>query len=139
MLQWLSVLNARDKIMIYCSDVSGAFDRVSADRLIEKLRAKGVNERIVRLLASWLKDRWAKVVVGGKFSDILYLVNQVFQGMVLGPILRNIFFDTKMPIRKSGFHEIVFASDSKSSMHFSIRVSTWMKRLRAFAIKRSGD
>ena len=47
-----------------------------------------------------------------KFSDIKYLINQVFQGIVLGPILWNIFFeDAKLPIRKSGFQEIVFADD----------------------------
>ena len=46
MLQWMTILNSREKVSIYCNDVSGAFDRMSLDRLVEKLRAKGVNERV---------------------------------------------------------------------------------------------
>ena len=31
-------INAGDKIGVYCSDVAGAFDEVSASRLLEKLK-----------------------------------------------------------------------------------------------------
>ena len=34
---WLFMLNAGNKVGVYCSDVSGAFDRVSAERRLEKL------------------------------------------------------------------------------------------------------
>ena len=33
----LSMLNVWKKIGVYCSDVSGAYDRVSAERLLDKL------------------------------------------------------------------------------------------------------
>ena len=36
MLTWIQALGARRKIAVYCSDVSGAFDRVQAERLAAK-------------------------------------------------------------------------------------------------------
>ena len=41
-LQWIWWLHNGMKIGFYCSDVSGAFDRVPTDRLLEKLERKGV-------------------------------------------------------------------------------------------------
>ena len=40
---------------VYCSDVSGAFDRVSAERLGDKLLCKGFHPKLVKLIASWLE------------------------------------------------------------------------------------
>ena len=37
---WIEALAAGRKVAIYCSDVSGAFDRVKVDRLVAKLHAK---------------------------------------------------------------------------------------------------
>ena len=39
-------MGARKRVGLYCSDVSSAFDRVNAERLVQKLRARGVHERI---------------------------------------------------------------------------------------------
>ena len=35
---WIKAMSNRDKIVVYCSDVAGAFDRVSSERLLEQLR-----------------------------------------------------------------------------------------------------
>ena len=35
-ITWISMLNDRKKVGVYCSDVSGAFDRVFAKRLLDK-------------------------------------------------------------------------------------------------------
>ena len=53
-MSWLLALNRRKKVAVYCSDVSGAFDRVRAERLLEKLRCKGVHPTMVALTESWL-------------------------------------------------------------------------------------
>ena len=50
-------------IAVFCSDVSGVFDRVRAERLLEKLRSKGVHPTLVALAGSWLQQRTAQVVV----------------------------------------------------------------------------
>ena len=51
---------------IYCSDASGGFDRVDKGRLVEKLKAKKINPTVVRIVQCWLRNRMAKVLVGGE-------------------------------------------------------------------------
>ena len=63
-LEWLSAFNRREQIVVYCSDVKGAFDRVRVERLISKLKAKGVHPKLVKLIESWLQERRARVLVG---------------------------------------------------------------------------
>ena len=69
LLTWVSALASGKKIAIYCSDVSGAFDRVRMTRLVAKLTQKGVHPKLVAVLTSWLQQRSAQIVVGGTFSD----------------------------------------------------------------------
>ena len=111
-LTWISALNARRDVAVYCSDVAGAFDQVSAVRLADKLCAAGLDPKIVAVLKSWLKQRLGHVVVGGKTSEGMCLYDMVFQGTVWGPVLWNVFFaDAKEAIRKSGFEEVIYADD----------------------------
>ena len=122
-LTWISGFCYHKKFVVYCSDVSGAFDRVSVPRLLEKLRTKRVPERWVTLFASWLRDRPAKVVVGGKHSQDLTLSNMVFQGTVWGPLLWNLFYeDAATPVREAGFEEAVYADDLNAFKEVPVRV-----------------
>ena len=40
---WITALANKRRIAIFCSDVSGAFDRVKLERLVAKLEAKKVH------------------------------------------------------------------------------------------------
>ena len=107
---WISLFCKKRKIAVYCSDVSGAFDKVSSQRLLSKLHAKGMPAGILAVLASWLSARKANVAVGGKFSRDMVLRDMVYQGTVLGPPLWNSFFeDDATAIRFNEFCDIVFA------------------------------
>ena len=98
--------------MLYCSDVSGAFDKVAASRLTKKLRKPGLPQELLGVLAGWLGPRRARVVVDGCFSEVLELANMVFQGTVWGPCLWHLFFeDAQLAIQDAGFEEVVFADD----------------------------
>ena len=111
-LAWLAAFKEKASIALYMSDVSGAFDRVSACRLLEKLRAKGMPDDLIKVIQSWLRQRSARVIVGGQESDNMTLENMVFQGTVWGPPLWNSFYaDSYRPIRMSEFSEIIFADD----------------------------
>ena len=56
------------KTALHCSDVSGAFDRVKATKLVEKLQKKGVTGEILNVTQNSLGERAAKVIVNGTFS-----------------------------------------------------------------------
>ena len=87
LLHWIVALNAGGRVGLYCSDVSGAFDRVSNSSLLLKLQQKGVHETILRFLKGWLANRSAFVIVDGASSSPRPLCNSVYQGTVLGPPL----------------------------------------------------
>ena len=64
------------------------------------------------MLVSWLGPRIAEVLVEGKKSEFMQLMDEVFQGTVWGPMLWNAFYgDSSKAIRKHGFTEVVYADD----------------------------
>ena len=121
---WLLLMEHGHAVGLYCSDVAGAFDRVDKKRLRAKLSATGLHPKIVNLLASWLEDRTASVVVGGEASPVEPLTNSVFQGTVLGPPLWNIFYeDARHAVNCKGYIESVFADDFNCWKPFKLRHS----------------
>ena len=90
-LAWLAAFREKAGIALYMSDVSGAFDRVSVDRLLEKLLARGMPEDLLEVIQSWLRKRSAHVIVGGEMSNAMTLQDMVFQGTAWGPPLWNTF------------------------------------------------
>ena len=81
----------KGRIELYCSDVAGAFDKVSSERLLSKLADLGLHESIFKVLRSWLECRSAYVIVNNERSHHFSLKDMVFQGTVLGPPLWNLF------------------------------------------------
>jgi len=51
LLSWLKCFQEKARIALYMSDVSAAFDRVFAERLIAKLKARKVPPDLLRLFA----------------------------------------------------------------------------------------
>ena len=122
-LTWLPGFDQGRKFCLYCSDVSGAFDRVSTQRLTEKLVALEVPYLWRRLFVSWLRQREAKVIVGGAFSKPMSLKDMVYQGTVWGPPLWNAFYgDAKKPVQEAGFKEEVYADDLNAHKEFPATV-----------------
>ena len=119
-LTWILGWTRKMKFAIYCSDVSGAFDRVKADRLILKLTKFGVHSSVLAVLESWLEAREANVVVEGQMSKIMELLDMVYQGTVWGPPLWNAFYgDARTAVHKCGFTEVVFADDLNAFKEYS--------------------
>ena len=121
-LTWISMFAKRRKIAIYCSDVSGAFNKVNSRRLLRKLRSRSVTDVILLVIQSWLYERNARVAVGCKFSRDVKIKNMVYQGTVLGPPLWNIYYaDTALTVNLNGFLEIIFADDLNSVTDFGVQ------------------
>ena len=111
-LSFLSGFIKKQRFGLYCSDVSGAFDKVQAERMIKRLRSKGVSEQVISVVESWLHGRSAVVTVGGASSESFSMVNMLFQGTTWGPPLWNCFYESAAsPIKENGFAEVVFADD----------------------------
>ena len=104
--------------------MSEAFDRVAATRLLAKLRAKGLHDKILRVISSWLGRRVAHVLVEGAQSKEVELINMVYQGTVWGPALWNCFFeDARLALNADGFTEVVFADDCNCYKTFPRHIS----------------
>ena len=125
MMVWLQALAEGMKIAVYCSDVAGAFDRVAVNRMVAKLKAPKIHPKLVAVLSSWLRQRAARVVVGGAHSKEVPITDMVYQGTVLGPTLWNLFFeDAREAINNWLFEEIVYADDLNAYRLFSSSTDT---------------
>ena len=94
------------------SDISGAFDRVSTELMLQKAARTGLSPSWLKFLNSYLAPRQAVVVVEGVESDPFIIKDMLFQGTVLGPMLWNVFFsDIAAFVDSIEFEEQRFADD----------------------------
>ena len=121
--RWILEFHAGNKIGIFLSDISGAFDRVSSELLLRKLEAAGVQDDMLRFLESYLEARVSQVLVEGSKSTEFVLEDSIFQGTVLGPKLWNVFFQDVSTAPPDGFQEMKFADDLTCSKVFPAETS----------------
>ena len=109
----------------YCSDVSGAFDRVRRQRLCNKLSASGLPSDVVNFLASWLEDRISNVIVSGALSFIvLCLQTMCSKGRCWVPLCGICFMQTPAVLLGSTFSRKQFSLTTTIAGQFSKRVLT---------------
>ena len=68
-------------------DFSAAFDRVSHEGLLFKLRDRGIGGNVISIIEQFLTSRRQRVKIDGSFSEYVNVVSGVPQGSVLGPLL----------------------------------------------------
>ena len=92
-------------------DFAKAFDKVSHKSLLVKIRAVGIQGKLLKWIEDWLKDRLQRVVVEGEESDWRRVLSSVIQGSVLG----GTFFDIYIGHIDNGDVSLVikFADDTK--------------------------
>ena len=73
------------------TDLLRAFDCLPHDLLIAKLGAYGFDTPSLKLIHSYLMERYQKVKINNSFSEYHLIKYCVPQGSLLGPILFNIF------------------------------------------------
>ena len=74
-------------------DLPKAFDTLNHDLLIAKLHAYGFTRESLKLIKSYLTNRWQRTKVNTNFSSWSELLIGVRQGSVLGPLLFNIYIN----------------------------------------------
>ena len=104
--------NSTPADMVYL-DFSKAFDKVPHDKLMAKLRSKGITGNYATWIENWLKGRKQHVRVNGELSDETDVESGVPQGTILGPILFDIHIDDLDLAVKDLAHLKKFADDTK--------------------------
>ena len=74
-------------------DLSKAFDTINHDLLIAKLYAYGFNKNALKLIKSYLTNRWQRTKVNNSYSPWTEIIHGVPQGSILGPLLFNIYLN----------------------------------------------
>ena len=73
------------------TDLSKAFNCLPHDLITAKLHAYGFDKASLRLMHSYLTDRYQRVKINNSYSLWSLIKHGVPQGSILGPILFNIF------------------------------------------------
>jgi hypothetical protein len=113
----LSSLNQKRRISgIFC-DHEKAFDYVSHEVLLNKLKCYGIRDKQYELVKSCLTNRKQRTILKGInnikiYSDWKGLTNGVPQGSVLGPLLFVIFINDQRKILENMGVPILFAEDT---------------------------
>ena len=74
-------------------DLSKAFDTLNHDLLITKLYAYGFSKTALRLIRSYLTNRWQRTKINNSYSSWIELLLGVPQGSILEPLLFNIYLN----------------------------------------------
>ncbi len=86
----------KDKVASLLSlDISGAFDRVSHERLLHNLQKKGIPLSLVNWVRSFLADRTTSMVLGSQTTATRRVLAGIPQGSPVSPILF-LFFNMEL-------------------------------------------
>jgi retron-type reverse transcriptase len=91
--RWKKDLDEGKAIGIISMDLSKAFDSITHELLLEKLKAYGADNQVYNLLRNYLENRHQRVKLDDEYSRFKKFKKGVPQGSILGPLLFNVFMN----------------------------------------------
>ena len=112
-------LDSHKYVILVLLDLSSAFDSGDHDILMNKLYKIGVRGRAYSWVKSYLSLRTQAVEIGEAMSETVHLHCGVPQGIVLGPLLFNIYcIDLADVFRDHSVHYHMYADDTQLYVEF---------------------
>jgi hypothetical protein len=102
-------------------DFRKAFDSLPINILINKLHNIGIKGKLLSWLSEFLKDRFYRVKINNKFSNLYPIQSGVPQGSVLGPLLFLIYINDLPQVIPPGVSIKLFADDVKIYVSYKTR------------------
>ena len=84
--KWKAILDKNGYAVLLLIDLSKAFDTINHDLLIAKLNAYGFTKNSLRLIKSYLSNRWQRTKINTSLSSWTELLLRVPQESALGTI-----------------------------------------------------
>ena len=91
---------------VFFLDISKAFNKVCHEGLIYKLKSMGISDSLLKLIQSFLTNRFQRVLLNGQISEWLPVKARMLQGSILGPL----FF-------------LIYINDSSENIESTVKLS----------------
>ena len=134
---WCQLLTNHQQVAAVFFDVRKAFDSVPHDRILNSIWRIGIRGSLLHWLEDYLINRKQRVVLDGVTSQQAHVTSGVPQGLILGPLLFNIFMNSIDKLQLSENTKLILYADdivlykpinsSLDNTNLQDDVNHWMK------------
>jgi len=108
---WTEIIGSGGTVDVIYMDFMKAFDTVPHRRLLAKIEAHGIQDKVQKWIAAFLSGRQQRVCINGVVSEPASVSSGIPQGSVLGPVLFALYIND-LPTKVHGTAKL-FADDTK--------------------------